>query len=309
MRLLSLIIPVLLFISCNTNSPCDGERKLSASEWLEDFKEGKFYKGSEVWIDIHGNSISADSMMQLDSKVYKGDPVIDCKGNVLRFEVRLRTEEDDRLQLEWEEYNYDNLENYLAYIDFNDYKPEMKEKYIEAAMIFYNPPEIVDVDCQEVRRILARCYHEDQAVRNGDVSNGSLGEVDRANIIQFASIVDKCGFEAIVNQGNETVENAWFIVQHTNKYERRKYFDYFMECTNKGMIEYNTMALMIDRKLIDERKPQIFGSQFGYDQASGKSVMHPVQDMDRMIHLRDSIGLMPIEEYAERLGGVVALEE
>jgi len=253
---------------------------------------------------MHSNEISFDSMMMMDNKIYARDVVIDCKGNGLRNEIRLRNEDDKRIVKERTDFNYYNLENYIEFIKFFEDDPNMQKRMIEYAQN-NSAFEIENVDCSQIWEILARAYHEDQAVRSGDRSKGSMGEVDRTNMIQFVSIVEKCGFDAIKEQGTETVNNAWFIVQHGHKQLREKYVDDFMECTEEGLLEFKTMALMIDRMLVDNDKPQIYGSQFGYAAKTGKQVMSPIEDMDRMIHLRDSLGLMPIEAYAEKLGGVI----
>ncbi len=60
------------------------------------------------------------------------------------------------------------------------------------------------------------------------------------------------------------------------------------------------MALVTDKLLVSEGKPQRFGTQFSL--RDGKAVMDPVEDPEHLDERRAKYGLMPMAEYKRQLG-------
>ena len=65
-------------------------------------------------------------------------------------------------------------------------------------------------------------------------------------------------------------------------------------------------ANFIDRMLVDQGKPQIYGSNFVTE--NGRLVMSPVEDPGKLDERRKAAGLPPISEYMKMLKEVYKLE-
>lgn len=61
-------------------------------------------------------------------------------------------------------------------------------------------------------------------------------------------------------------------------------------------------AMLVDRVLQTQGKPQRHGSQFSRDAATGHLAMAPVEDLSGLDALRAQAGLMPMADYACVLG-------
>ena len=69
-----------------------------------------------------------------------------------------------------------------------------------------------------------------------------------------------------------------------------------------GGMTLGCYAMLVDRVLRAQGKPQRHGSQFSRDAGTGHLVMAPVEDAPGLDALRAQVGLMPIADYACVLG-------
>jgi hypothetical protein len=66
-------------------------------------------------------------------------------------------------------------------------------------------------------------------------------------------------------------------------------------------------AYLVDRIKINEKLPQIYGTQ--WVQKEGKVSMHPVEDIDNIDRRRSEVGLCTISEYKEGLKNIFHLTD
>ena len=80
-----------------------------------------------------------------------------------------------------------------------------------------------------------------------------------------------------------------------------KYIGLFRDAVAKGYIQMNDLVTMEDRMLMNDGKPQKYGTQAYSLVEDSKTVIYiwPVEDPDKLDALRKSVGLMPIGEYLE----------
>lgn len=297
---LLLLSTISLLTNCSHTPPCNTEQTLGPTAVFENYKKGNFYCKDCPWTDINGNEISKDSMLQLDKAKYSSDVIIDCNGKGIRRAIRLRTLEDDSIAKALNNYNYFNVDNYIKFIEYYENDPLVKEKIINHAKNSSHI-EAIPINCDTIAETLSLCYEKDQAVRSKHESYENILIVDRSNQEQLVSIITHCGYQTIEAAGEEAVYHAWSITQHAPIQIRSTYIDYFEQSCRKGLLDFKNIATMIDRNLIDQGHQQIYGSQFKFVPQQNKYIMEAVEDMDRMVFLRDSLGMLPIEEYAKKV--------
>jgi hypothetical protein len=103
--------------------------------------------------------------------------------------------------------------------------------------------------------------------------------------------------------GESTSLAAWYVLQH-NPEKIPTYLPLIKEAAQKGEISMRSAAMMEDRYLMNEGKPQIYGTQgMSFDDARG-SVIWPIEDPETVNERRVAVGFdQSIEEYAKLLFG------
>ena len=167
-------------------------------------------------------------------------------------------------------------------------------------------------------RILEEVYDKDQEVRKWTVlSSLSYDEIvtystemaltDSLNQATVFGILDKEGWPArLSDKANQAI---WLVIDHSDLATRRKYLDLVKAKAEEGVLDKSDYATLNDRVLMEEGKPQIYGTQikitgtiiFGEEQTL-PMYLWPVEDPAALDSLRSSIGLPPIEEYLESSG-------
>jgi hypothetical protein len=64
---------------------------------------------------------------------------------------------------------------------------------------------------------------------------------------------------------------------------------------DKGELAWSTVALSVDRDLLNDKKKQLYGSQVNIE--NGKVDLLPVEDEAHLDERRAKVGLEPIAEY------------
>lgn len=170
----------------------------------------------------------------------------------------------------------------------------------------------------QYNRILEEVYDKDQEVRKWTVlSSLSYDEIvtystemaltDSLNQATVFGILDKEGWPArLSDKANQAI---WLVIDHSDLATRRKYLDLVKAKAEEGVLDKSDYATLNDRVLMEEGKPQIYGTQikitgtiiFGEEQTL-PMYLWPVEDPAALDSLRSSIGLPPIEEYLESSG-------
>lgn len=154
------------------------------------------------------------------------------------------------------------------------------------------------VDCDQVRFYLEEAYKTDQGVRNGEIDI-SMEEVDAANQILLYNIIQCCGADKIVSAGDQAARAAFFITQHAPLEFQLDYVNLFKDWAKEGIISPSTFVLMVDRILLRQDQPQLYGTQVTMDE-SGVSKLSPVDDLEKVRARRDSLNMEPLEDYLQR---------
>ncbi len=120
--------------------------------------------------------------------------------------------------------------------------------------------------------------------------------IDGSNQKYIEKLFDKCGW---MDELSKESHNAIFmIIQHSEIEFISNYIDKVKEKAILGLLAKDDHATMLDRKLMYEGKPQLFGTQtFGSE--DGKNLVWPIADVENLTARRDSVSLPSMEFYFE----------
>ncbi len=120
--------------------------------------------------------------------------------------------------------------------------------------------------------------------------------VDSAHTERLREIVATYGWPGISDVGEDGAHAAWLLLQHSSDHEfQRSTLPLMEEAAQHGEASRRSLALLVDRVLIHENKPQRYGTQFRF--VEGGIEFHPIEDPESVDERRASVGLPPLEEY------------
>lgn len=153
----------------------------------------------------------------------------------------------------------------------------------------------------ELRESLLEMGREDQAVRssNPDFQDRKVVEkflaTDASNLARLKKIVAEHGFPTPPMVGQDGFNAAWLLVQHADPDPA---FQQAMleQMVEKRLLGGEHLALLTDRVLRAQGKPQRYGSQFTPE--DGRQVPEPIEEpLDKLDERRASMGMMPFDDY------------
>ncbi len=162
------------------------------------------------------------------------------------------------------------------------------------------------------REIIARAA-EDQRVRKlyfgtpptSPNLKGYLKDMERAdksNTARMKQIVSRYGWPGKSLLGEGAANDAWLMIQHADadKPFQRKCYPLVLRALDEGDINRSDAALFIDRVLVGEGEPQLYGSQWNFE-IGGTLKPSPIMDPDTVDQRRKAMNLMPLAEYKKML--------
>jgi hypothetical protein len=131
--------------------------------------------------------------------------------------------------------------------------------------------------------------------------------VDAANLAWLKAHIAEHGVPTVGDVGADGTAALWTLVQHADSdagFQQQMLAAWQPRLATKD-IDPAAFAMLTDRVLRHQGKPQRYGSQFVPDPAPpGTMVMQPTEDVEHLDQRRASVGLMPISEYRCVLGVV-----
>lgn len=132
-------------------------------------------------------------------------------------------------------------------------------------------------------------------------------EVDKPNTKRINEIFSEVGFPAARDVGPDGVKTFYLILQHSGDLELKRRCQKGMKKGFKEkVVSSSEYSSFIDRLLVDQHKPQIYGSNF--EMKDGKLVMSATKDVKNLNARRKKIGLPPIDEYVKMLKDAYKLD-
>lgn len=156
-----------------------------------------------------------------------------------------------------------------------------------------------------LRTNLIALAQEDLQTRERLASDGSLFEgyhpemqaVHESNAERLAELISTYGWPTPQIAGPDGAEAAWLIVQHAISRPdfQRACLDHLQKAADAGHVPLWQPAMLLDRIRMFEGQPQVFGTQFDWDDAGEMSPV-PILDPASVNERRAHIGLPSLEE-------------
>jgi hypothetical protein len=121
--------------------------------------------------------------------------------------------------------------------------------------------------------------------------------IDVANMKRLAQIIDTYGWPGLRFAGAAS-QTAFLVLQHADTASQRKVLPLLRDAVRRSDAMGGHLAMLEDRLLVDEGKPQIYGTQLKTDPLR----FDPIEDEAHVDERRRGIGLEPLAEYAKHFG-------
>ena len=173
-----------------------------------------------------------------------------------------------------------------------------------------HPAKAVKLSDPSLRKHLLAMYKADQDVRNAWIKAGlklsspqakRMEEVDANNLVRLKKILAANGFPTLAMVGKEGVHAAFILVQHATRDPalQEHVLLQLEKLYKRGDVTGQDFAMLTDRVLLGQGKPQIYGTQFISDKNThGEIMLRPIRDVAHVDSRRASVGLPPLKMYA-----------
>jgi hypothetical protein len=156
-----------------------------------------------------------------------------------------------------------------------------------------------------LREELLAMAAEDQAVRAEvglDGYDPRMEEVHRRNAARLKAIIVMHGWPGKSLVGEDGAEAAWLVLQHAigDPGLQRRGLGLLRQSALAGEIPAWQVAYLEDRIAFFEGRPQLYGTQYDWDE-QGQLSPHPILNSDKVDERRRSIGLGSLEENTHRM--------
>jgi hypothetical protein len=163
---------------------------------------------------------------------------------------------------------------------------------------------------EELARELTKMAEEDQRVRaelawDGHLFRGyhpRLAEVHSRNAERLREIIEERGWPGRTLVGDRGARAAWLILQHAIAYPQlmRSGLALIQEASVRGEVSAAEVAVLEDRIRILEGRPQLYGTQYDWDDRAEMSPL-PIEDAKGVDQRRLAIGLPRLAENTKRV--------
>lgn len=136
-----------------------------------------------------------------------------------------------------------------------------------------------------------------------------MAQQDSLNELEVVQIIEEKGWVGKSLVGGQANMTLWLVVQHAPLETQEKYLPLLRESVLKGESGGSHLALLEDRILMRNGKPQTFGSQITTDEKTGNQVVYEIKDPEYVNQRRKEVGLGPIEDYVKRWGIIWTIEQ
>lgn len=145
----------------------------------------------------------------------------------------------------------------------------------------------------------------EKLIKSKQLSEGYNQEMEKLhnqNAKTLAEIIEVIGYPTIDKVGKEANEAAWLIIQHSIGQPdfMRKCAAELKTAVNENKSDAIHLAYLTDRIAVFEDKPQLYGTQFDWDE-TGKLIPNPYDDLAKVNERRKAIGLITLEEQTESI--------
>lgn len=137
-------------------------------------------------------------------------------------------------------------------------------------------------------------------IQNGRLSAGyneEMANIHSRNAKILEEIIDTIGYPTVDKVGKEASEAAWLVIQHSigEPNFMKKSAKLLKVAVNENKADPKGLAYLTDRIAVFEGKPQLYGTQFDWDE-NGEMNPNKFDDIVKVNQRRQAIGLNTLEE-------------
>ncbi len=177
----------------------------------------------------------------------------------------------------------------------------MKKRLDSIGVLDQKYRELMKTETPEARAELGKKLKMSPAEYTADIFDAQ-SLIDSANMVYVEGIFSKYGYPGKSMVGEPTNNVAYKVLQR-NPEKIRKYLGLVKEAGKKGELSKILVATMEDQYLMNEGKPQIYGTQARIEE-NGQKFIWPIKDAENVNERRKSAGFnKTIEEYAIEIFG------
>jgi hypothetical protein len=160
----------------------------------------------------------------------------------------------------------------------------------------------------EISEIIIGLQNSDLELREKLIQNKTLGvgynkemeklHIQNADILN--GIIETIGYPSINKVGLEASNAAWLVIQHaiSKPAFMKKCVVLLKNLTKKDKTYSKNFAYLSDRIAVLQNKPQLYGTQFDWDE-KGELSPNIFDDLKKVNERRKSIGFNTLEEQTE----------
>lgn len=123
---------------------------------------------------------------------------------------------------------------------------------------------------------------------------------DARNQAKLEAILERHGWLGPKQVGPEASSAIFLVIQHADLARQKKYLPQLRAAVQAGRAQPFMLAMLEDRVELRENRPQIYGSQIGYDEATAGYYVLPLSDPDRVDERRRAVGLPLLADYVKQ---------
>lgn len=143
----------------------------------------------------------------------------------------------------------------------------------------------------------------DKLVKSGQLSEGyneEMKELHNINAKTLNDIIDTIGYPTIDKVGKEANEATWLVIQHSigQPVFMKKCAELLESAVSENKADPKYLAYLTDRIAVFEDKPQLYGTQFDWDEYGNLSP-NLFDHVTKVNERRKAIGLNTLEEQTE----------
>lgn len=170
------------------------------------------------------------------------------------------------------------------------------------------PPKVDRIN-RKARKKIVWMLERDQYWRMMCIGNGSdekspfcrkVEKIDRENTRELERIVARHGFPNADLIGSDIIGDVFTVIIHSRSLDfQKRNLSGLNEIAKTHPYKKPDIALLTDKILVAENKPQIYGTQFKFE--NGKMTLHPTTEPEKLDQRRAEMMLPPMAEYAKML--------
>jgi len=125
-----------------------------------------------------------------------------------------------------------------------------------------------------------------------------MARIDSLNTKRLKELLGSAPWFSKDSVGSAGLSAAFIMVQHSPDHEfQKRCLPYIEKQARNGDLSMQEYAMLLDRTLMHDNKPQVYGTQF--EEVNGEMVPYKIDDEANVEKRRDEIGLMPLKKYTE----------